>query len=287
MDKIYKMLKQGPRGPRLRQANICILRAARAWGVVRRLYPDIVPELNPFGGVELDYGRGVRPTASREDAIALHHALIAAGESHLAVAPLVCLEWLQRPENVLAGCLAWTDYRPVERPDYVRIEHHKTGQMVWAPLSDEEGEFSPQLTSYLDGLPRLGVAIVLFRPIINRFKGTRGPARPYTLRDARARVRDAARAAGLPEWLTLDSCRRAGLTEIADSGLTEEREMALSGHTTPNAKRRYVKRTEEQRLVATRKRRAWLVAQEQKQERTRNGRSTTTRNGGDAQKLRQ
>ena len=84
------------------------------------------------------------------------------------------------------------------------------------------------------------------------------------MRDARARVRDAARAAGLPDWLTLDACRRAGLTEIADSGLTEEQEMALSGHTTPNAKCRYVKRTEVQRLVAARKRRAWLGEQEQK-----------------------
>jgi hypothetical protein len=233
--------------------------------VVARLYPKDVPALNPFRGVELTYGRGERPAATREQALALHQALIDAGEQHLAVAPPVCLEWMQRPENVIAGHLAWTDYRPAERPNHVRIEHHKTGAMVWAALSDGDGEFSPKLTTYLDTLPRLGVAVVLFKPI-----RPRGPARPFKLRDARARVREAARAAGLPDWITLDACRRAGLNEIADADLTETQEMAMSGHTTPNAKRRYVKRSEAQRLIAARKRRAWVAEQGQNQPKSRN-----------------
>lgn len=258
VDKMYAKLRKGPRGTRTRTANLCITRAARAWDVVHRLYPKDVPALNPFRGVELAYGRGERPAATRDQAIALHKALVSAGELHLAVAPLVCLEWMQRPENVIAGCLAWTDYRPAERPNHVRIEHHKTGAMVWAPLTDAEGEFSPVLTAYLDQLPRLGVAIVLFKPT-----RPRGPARTFKMRDARARVRKAARDAGLPDWLTLDACRRAGLNEIADSDLTETQEMAMSGHTTPNAKRRYIKRSEAQRLIAARKRRAWIAEQEQ------------------------
>lgn len=285
VDKIYKALRQGPRGERIRVANLCILRMARAWDAVARLYPKDVPALNPFRGVEMDYGKGERPAATREQAVALHEALVAVGEHHLAVAPLVCLEWMQRPENVLAGHLAWTDYRPVDRPNHVRIEHHKTGAMVWARLADDEGEFSPLLTAYLDALPRLGVAIVLLHPIINRFKGTRGPARAFTMRDARARVRRAARSAGLPEWLTLDACRRAGLNEIADADLTETQEMAMSGHTTPNAKRRYVKRSEAQRLIAARKRRAWIAEQEQTQPIYRNAEASRTRNGGGADKL--
>lgn len=135
--------------------------------------------------------------------------------------------------------------------------------MTWQPLSDEEGEFCALLTEYLDKLERLGIEIVLFRPIVNRFKGTRGPAR----------------AAGLPDWLTLDACRRAGLNEIADSDLTETQEMAMSGHTTPNAKRRYIKRSEAQRLIAARKRRTWIAEQDQerKEERTRNTAPTRTR----------
>jgi len=102
------------------------------------------------------------------------------------------------------------------------------------------------------------------------------------MRDARARVRQAARDAGLPEWLTLDACRRAGLNEIADSDLTETQEMALSQHTTPNAKRRYIKRSEAQRLIAARKRRAWIAEQaadeERKEEGTRNAVPSRTRN---------
>jgi len=277
VDKIYAKLQVGPRGHRVRQANLCILRTARAWDVVQRLYPNDVPAENPFRGVELTYGKGERPAATREQAVALHEALVAAGEPHLAVAPLVCLEWMQRPENVIAGHFAWTDYRPAERPNHVRIEHHKTGAMTWQPLADGEGPFSPHLTAYLDQLPRLGVAVVLFQPIINRFKGTRGPARAFKMRDARARVRDAARAAGLPDWLTLDACRRAGLNELADSDLTETQEMAMSGHTTPNAKRRYVKRSEAQRLTAARKRRAWQ--EEQNQTKSRNSEPKQSRNG--------
>ena len=62
-----------------------------------------VPAVNPFRAVELTHGKGTTKPTSRADAYALHRALIAAGEPHLAVVPLVCFEWHQRPENVLAG----------------------------------------------------------------------------------------------------------------------------------------------------------------------------------------
>lgn len=259
-DKIYQRLKEGPRGPRLRQASLCIVLAARAWDVIARLYPKDVPPLNPFRGVELTHGKGKRPAAPREDAYALHRALVAAGEPHLAVAPLVCFEWLQRPENVIAGHLTWLDYKPASKPNHVRIEHHKTGALVWMPLSDSDGPFFPDLTTYLDDLKRLGTPIVLMVPERKR-KGRVLDPRPFLMNEARKRVRKAADAAGLPAWLTLDACRHGGMTELADSDLTEEQEMSLSGHTTPDAKRRYVKRTEAQRLTAARKRRAWILEQ--------------------------
>ena len=43
---------------------------------------------------------------------------------------------MQRPENVLAGYLAWPDYRPKDAPDAIRIVHHKTGATVWHPLEE-------------------------------------------------------------------------------------------------------------------------------------------------------
>lgn len=96
---------------------------------------------------------------------------------------------------------------------------------------------------------------------VRKRKGRMLDPRPFLMREARKRVRQAADAAGLPSWVTLDACRHGGMTELADSGLTEEQEMSLSGHSTPDAKRRYVKRTDAQRRTATEKRRSWVEEQ--------------------------
>jgi hypothetical protein len=260
-DRIYDKLQTGPRGSRKRLPVVIISKVARAWDVVRRLYPKVVPELNPFRGVEMVHSKGSRAAATRAEAYALHRALVEAGEPHLAVAPLVCFEWLQRPENVVGGFLAWTDFKPINRPNAVRIMHHKTGALVWMPLADEDGPFFEELTAYLDRLDRIGVPVVLSRPIINPHTKKRGQPRPFTLRHAQARIRKVVRAAKLPAYLTLDACRHGGMTELGDSDLTESQEMSLSGHATPDAKRRYVKKTEAQRLAAARKRRAWVMEQ--------------------------
>ena len=255
VDKLYVKLQKGIRVERrLRTANLAMSCMARAWDVVQRLYPSIVPSQNPFRGVERDYSTGTTRPATREEAYALHTALIAAGELHLAAVPLICFEWHQRPENVLAGHLAWTDYRSAERPDAVRILHHKTGELVWLPLSDADGPLFPELTDYLHTLERLGVPIILLK---QKSKGAK-LARPFKMRDARARVRKAATAAQLANDLTLSACRHGGLTELGDAELTEQGVMALSGHKTPQAARLYVKRTETQRVTAARKRRAWI-----------------------------
>ena len=99
------------------------------------LYPKSVPAENPFRGVELEHSKGTTRPATRAEAYAHHKALIVAGEPHLVAVPLVCFEWHQRPENVLAGHLSWGDYRPPERPNSVRVLHHKTGELAWLPLA--------------------------------------------------------------------------------------------------------------------------------------------------------
>jgi hypothetical protein len=256
VDKLYLALQKGAKVERrLRQATLCMVRMARAWDAVHRLYPKVVPHDNPFRGVELDHGKETTVPATRAAAYALHHALIAAGEPHLAVVPLAAYEWHAHSENVIAGHLTWGDYRPSHRPNAVRVPHHKTGEFVWLPLADEHGELFPELTSYLDTLDRIGVSIVLMRS-----KRTDEPARTFLLRTARRRVREAARKAGLPDSLTLAACRHGGLTELGDAELTEQGVMALSGHRTPEAARLYVKRTEMQRAQAARRRRAWVDA---------------------------
>jgi hypothetical protein len=240
---------------RVRQANICLTRAAQAWDVVQPLYPATVPAINPFAGI-VRYSEHTRakPHCTREEAYALADALAALGHPHLAIVPLVCFEWLQRPENVLSGHLAWTGWRPPDHPRAVHIFHHKTGERVWYPLEDEAGPLCPEIEARLAGLKRLGVAVVLNR-------AQRGKPRLYDHHYARQIVRAARRAAGLAEHVTLDACRHGGLTEIGDSDLSETDEMSLSGHRTPEAKRRYIKRTEAQRLRAARRRRAWVEEQ--------------------------
>jgi hypothetical protein len=79
-----------------------------------------------------------KPAATREQVYAFAKAAIDAGRPAAAAAAVICFEWLQRPENVLAGFVRWTDYRGREAPNAVRIEHHKTGAVVLHPLVDPE-----------------------------------------------------------------------------------------------------------------------------------------------------
>lgn len=264
VDKLYgKLLVGSKKARRVRQANICISRTARAWSAVQRLYPKVVPAANPFAGLERETGKTDVVPATREEAYALSAAIAAAGHPHLALVPLICFEWLQRPENVLDGYITWADWRSPRWPSHVQVFHHKTGARVWQPLEDETGLLFPELEAALAALPRLGVPIVLTTGRFNEEtsrgrKGAKGEPRPYSHSYAKRIVREARRAAGLPEHVTMTACRHGGMTELGDAELTEQGVMALSGHRTPEASRLYVKRTEAQRLAAARKRRAWV-----------------------------
>ena len=254
VDKLYEKILAGGRGNRVRTANACVTRLKRAWDVVHRLYPQVVPTVNPFAGVERESRNTDTAYVTRSEAYALSAAIAKLGHPTLALAPLVCFEWHQRPEHVLDGVLTWTDYRPEGRPQSVRIAHPKTGAMVWMPLQDKEGLLFPEIEKAIATTPRLGIPMVLT-------PGTKGKPRPYSHFYARSLIRRARRAAGLPEHVTLKACERGGMTELGNCEVTEAGIMSLSGHKTPQASRLYVKRTETQRLAAARKRRAWVEAE--------------------------
>ena len=135
VDKLYTnhLLTNETGRARARQAGLCIALMRRAWKVVHRLYPKVVPVQNPWIGVILDGGKQEIVPATREEAFALSSAIAAEHHPHLAAVPLICFEWLQRPENVLAGHLTWSDIRPNAHPRHVRIDHHKTGEKVLQP----------------------------------------------------------------------------------------------------------------------------------------------------------
>jgi hypothetical protein len=67
------------------------------------------------------------------------HVAIDKGHPEVGAAAVICFEWLQRPENVLAGFISRTDYRGSAAPTAIRITHHKTGAVVLHPLEDSDG----------------------------------------------------------------------------------------------------------------------------------------------------
>ena len=91
-------------------------------------------------------------------------------------------------------------------------------------------------------------------------------------------MRAARNHAGLGAHVTLDACRHGGMTELGDAELSEQNVMALSGHKTPDAARLYLKRTEKQRAIGARRRRAFLEFEERSEDKTRNEPLPGTRN---------
>jgi hypothetical protein len=271
VDKLYAKLRKGKKKgqPVFRQANLAAWLAGRAWRVVKRRYPDVFPDENPFEGLERDWKRTPRKACTRVEAYALSAALKGLGHPHLGLVPLVCYEWHQRPENVLAGHLRWADWRPPERSDAVRIEHHKTGEEVWLPLEEEKDDGTtellfPEIEKYLEELARLGPAMVMRpkRRVDSRQTKKKEPEvvhRMYEFGHARHLVQKARKNAELPKHVTMDACRHGGMTELGDAEATEQEIMSASGHRTPDAARVYVKRTEKQRITAVRKRRKWVA----------------------------
>jgi hypothetical protein len=262
-DKLYSIILNGPRGLRPRQAEKAAALCRKAWRVVRRLHPDQfdrdVP--NPWEGVtKQKRAKARKPAATREQAYAFAWGCMERGEPEAAAAAVICFEWLQRPENVLAGYLRWTDYRSPQFPDSIRIEHHKTGEMIWHPLQEttdgETVEFYPEAEAVLAKLPRRGIPMILLA-------GRDGQAKPYSFGGMQKIVQRMRADIGLPATFTLDACRHGGMTELEEAELTDGQGRALSAHRSQQSYEGYAKRTLQRALGATRKRRAHVLANTQ------------------------
>ena len=259
-DKVYDQICAGPHGPRPRQGEKVVALCRAAWRVVHRLHPDCfnrdVP--NPWEGVTKQRRiMKAKPAATREQVYQFAWGAINAGYPEPAAAAVICFEFLQRPENVLAGYLAWPDYRGQSAPNAIKITHHKTGAIVWHPL-EENSEVGPvkfygDAEAVFSHLPKRGVAMIL-KP---RRDGT---SEPYTAMQMSKMVRKLRDRLGLPATFTLDACRHGGMTELEEAELTDGQGRALSGHRTQRAYAGYAKRTLERALPATRKRYAHALA---------------------------
>ncbi|MCG6203658.1 hypothetical protein LPW26_03330 [Rhodopseudomonas sp. HC1] len=267
-DKLYELIRDTPvragKAKRPRTALKAVVTCRHAWRVVRRLYPDVFDRdtPNPWEGVATSsYVREVKPAATRDEVYTFAWTAVAAGHPEAGAAAVICFEWLQRPENVLAGFVQWGGYRSPAAPTQIRIEHHKTGRMVLHPLEEAIGGervlFYAEAEEILAKVPKLGFGIVM-----RRLKGSGGKLGavdkhdPFTMGRIVRRIR---KAAGLPDTFTLDACRHGGMTELEEAELTDGQGRALSAHSS-KAYEGYAKRTAKRALAATRKRHAYRVA---------------------------
>jgi integrase len=260
-DKLYDKFISTPNGERLRTGEKMVGLCRKAWRVVRRLFPDEFPQdvPNPWEGVTMK-GRvkATKPAVTREQVYAFAQGCIEHGEVEAAAVSVICFEWLQRPENVIAGHIKWSGYRN-PKPT-IRIEHHKTGAIIDHPLEEvlpngATVRFYDQAEAVLAHLPRRGIPMVL-RAIED------GKSKPFAFSSMQHIVQRMRKKIGLPSHFTFDACRHGGMTELEEAELTEGQGRALSAHRTQQAYAGYAKRTEVRILAATRKRHAHRLVNE-------------------------
>ncbi|SCB42997.1 hypothetical protein GA0061098_1009213 [Bradyrhizobium shewense] len=248
---------------RRRYANVAMASCRRAWFVGQRAQEKLVPASNPFSRMGLKHrapGQPIRPTptATWDELVAFRVAAKRLDYRSIATAALLSWEWLQREQH-LFGAFDISHYRPVERPNSVRIVHPKNGEEAWWPLFDETGvPLFPELTAELDEIKKTSLPGLVFR----RTHAHRSSAIPLPwitprkdLRYLRSVVKKIVQEADLRQELSFTSFRHGGFTEGADSDLTDAELRAAGRHRSSRQLPTYAKRTGKQLIAATKKRR--------------------------------
>jgi integrase len=255
-DKLYGKFIAGKKGERLRTGEKMTILCRKAWRVVHRLFPAEFPKdvPNPWLGVTMKTrAKKAKSAVTRDEVYAFARGCIESGEVEAAAVAVICFEWLQRPENVIAGHIKWTGYR--NGKPTIRVEHHKTGAIVDHPLEADGMKFYADAEEVLAKLPRRGISMVL-REVED------GKSKPFAFSTMQHTVQRMRKKLGLPSTFTFDACRHGGMTELEEAELTEGQGRALSAHRTQQSYAGYAKRTESRMLSATRKRHAHRLANE-------------------------
>jgi hypothetical protein len=259
VDRLYERLRLSPTGKkRDRSALLSMTVCKLAWKVAHRNHATVVPAVNPFKDLEVEYEPKQNRSATLAELVQFVRAADEDGTPSLGTAALIAFYWLVREEDIF-GRMAWSDYRPADQPNHVLARHHKNrkSEKIAIPLFDCDGtELWPEMMTRLEGVKQTGTLIVMRDRPDPRKKihlpwatGGRNP-----MRYVQAEVRRICRAAGLPDDLSFTSFRHGGHTDGADSGLTDAQMRALGAHKTTAALLRYAKDTEAQRRVGARKR---------------------------------
>lgn len=255
-EKLLVVIEKDKDGNEIRRerrttVNHAMKSCRRAWNVVARSYPNLVPP-NPFSKMGLKSRSKPTPTATYDELLRFRKAAKANGRSSLATAALFHWEITAHGVSVIDRLMV-EHYRPRDRPDAVFIAMEKDGDSYWYPLSDRKGRpLFPELVKELDALceDRIGGHLFLRDGTMKPWYTTKGDASYFT-----HEVKKVIRAAGLRDELTFTSFRHGGITEAADSGLTDAEIRAISRHTSSKVLPRYAKKTLEQVAEATSKRR--------------------------------
>jgi hypothetical protein len=178
-DKIYEKIISGPNGLRLRQGEKVVGSAARSGascaGCTRSCSTRSIRILGTTSRSKAA-PRSKKHAVTREEVYKFAWSCIAQGRPEPAAVAVICFEWLQRPENVVAGLLTWSDYRSKKWPHAVRIEHHKNKSLVWHPLEETiDGEtikFYAEAEDILSHLPKLGIPMIMRKIEKGEGKGT-------------------------------------------------------------------------------------------------------------------
>ena len=187
---------------------------------------------NPWDGVTMEQRtKTTKPAATREQVYQFAWGAIEAGRPESAAAAVICFEFLQRPENVLAGYLAWPDYRGQNAPNAIKITHHKTGAIVWHPLEEMTDEGAVKFYGDAEAV------LATCPAAVSRWCSSSAAMAPRAVHGD-ADVQDRPQAAGPARpasTFTLDACRHGGMTELEEAELTDGQGRALSGHRTQRA----------------------------------------------------
>lgn len=267
-DKIYQKLITGSKGERLRTAEKIIALSRKAWRVVHRLFPNEfdakIP--NPWIGLTLKTRvKQIKAAVTRDQVYAFAEGCVKADEVEAAAVAVICFEWLQRPENVIAGHIKWTDYRSPKSPSLIRVQHHKTKAIVLHPLEERLADgtvvkFYEDAEVILSHLKRRGTPMILREFDDGKFK-------PFSFSGMQKIVQRMRKELKLPTYFTLDACRHGGMTELEEAELTDGQGRALSAHRTKESYEGYAKRNLTRALSATRKRYAHVLANASETER--------------------
>ncbi len=248
-DKLYDKFITTNKGERFRRGEKLVTLCRKAWRVVYRLYPrEFAKDIpNPWPGVTMKTRvKLIKTAATREEVYKFAHGCIERGEPECAAAAVICFEWLQRPENVIAGHIKWSGYRTGSTPA-IRIEHHKTNAIVAHPLEEKLADgsivkFYAEAERVLSHLKQRGMPMIL-REVED------GKSKPYSFSGMQKIVQRMRKEIGLPVEFTLDACRHGGMTELEEAELTEGQGRALSAHRTKESYAGYAKRTAPRILV--------------------------------------